>query len=125
MPSLTPLYSFRMLDMGFEPQIRSVLKYLPEKRQTLLFSATWPKEIQRLAFDFLTDPVQVNVGEVGVLNANKDIKQHIHMIGEHDKHEKLVTILKELTDEGVPEGEKAAPVIGRRPVKDMECHWVE
>lgn len=90
----------RMLDMGFEPQIRSVIKHVPDNRQTLLFSATWPKEIQRLAFDFLTDPVQVNVGEVGVLNANKDIKQHIHMISESDKLEKLISILKDLTDVG-------------------------
>ena len=44
-----------------------------QKKQTLLFSATWPKEIQRLAAEFLTDPVQVNVGDANNLNANKDI----------------------------------------------------
>eukprot|EP00547_Thalassionema_nitzschioides_P010671 CAMPEP_0194258256 /NCGR_PEP_ID=MMETSP0158-20130606/40895_1 /TAXON_ID=33649 /ORGANISM="Thalassionema nitzschioides, Strain L26-B" /LENGTH=586 /DNA_ID=CAMNT_0038997603 /DNA_START=67 /DNA_END=1827 /DNA_ORIENTATION=- len=89
----------RMLDMGFEPQIRSVIEKIPKERQTLLFSATWPKEIQRLAFDFLSDPIQVNVGEVGVLNANKDIRQHIHMITEDGKHDQLSKILKELTGE--------------------------
>jgi ATP-dependent RNA helicase DDX5/DBP2 len=114
--SLTP----RMLDMGFEPQIRSVIKHIPDSRQTLLFSATWPKEIQRLAFDFLTDPIQVNVGEVGVLNANKDIKQHIHMISENEKLEKLTTILKELTEAGIPEKEESsAPTNGRRPPRDL------
>jgi ATP-dependent RNA helicase DDX5/DBP2 len=63
----------RMLDMGFEPQIRSIMANVPEnsKRQTLLFSATWPKEIQRLAFDFLSNPIQINVGEINRLNANK------------------------------------------------------
>ena len=107
-----------MLDMGFEPQIRSILNKVPEKRQTLLFSATWPKEIQRLAFDFLKDPIQVNVGEVGVLNANKDIKQYIHMISENEKHNKLTEILKELTAEGVPDDEKIGGN-GRGPVKDL------
>eukprot|EP00529_Nitzschia_sp_RCC80_P016657 CAMPEP_0113443864 /NCGR_PEP_ID=MMETSP0014_2-20120614/2369_1 /TAXON_ID=2857 /ORGANISM="Nitzschia sp." /LENGTH=646 /DNA_ID=CAMNT_0000334855 /DNA_START=110 /DNA_END=2051 /DNA_ORIENTATION=+ /assembly_acc=CAM_ASM_000159 len=88
----------RMLDMGFEPQIRSIVaKIPPEGRQTLLFSATWPKEIQRLAHDFLRNPVQINVGEVDALVANKDIKQTIIMCEEDDKLEKLETILKELT----------------------------
>ena len=83
-----------MLDMGFEPQIRTVVKHVPDARQTLLFSATWPKEIRQLAHDFLKDPIQVNVGEVNSLNANKDIKQHIHMISDSEKHDKLKTILK-------------------------------
>ena len=59
---------------GFEPQIRSIVEKVPAKRQTFLFSATGPKEIQRLAHDFLTDPVQINVGEVDALVANKDTK---------------------------------------------------
>eukprot|EP01083_Nonionella_stella_P009933 28422_1 len=102
----------RMLDMGFEPQIRSIVAKCPDKRQTLLFSATWPKEIQQLAFDFLTDPVQVNVGEVNSLNANKDIKQYIHMISDSEKHEKLQTILKELLDQGESQKEEAKPPSG-------------
>jgi len=73
------------------------MEHVPEKRQTLLFSATWPKEIQRLAHDFLKDPVQVNVGEVDTLNANKDITQKILMISEMEKYDKLVEILNELT----------------------------
>lgn len=90
----------RMLDMGFEPQIRSIMKNVPDssKRQTLLFSATWPKEIQKLAFDFLTDPVQINVGEVNVLNANKDITQKIIMCSEDEKTDKLKEILTDLVN---------------------------
>lgn len=111
----------RMLDMGFEPQIRSVIKHVPEARQTLLFSATWPKEIQRLAHDFLKDPIQVNVGEVGVLNANKDITQHIHMISDGEKYEKLKIILKELVDAGKPDdetpGARLGAVIGKQHAK--------
>jgi ATP-dependent RNA helicase DDX5/DBP2 len=61
---------------------------------------SWPKEIQNLAHDFLKDPVQINVGEVNVLAANKDIKQIISMCGEDDKFDKLTAILKGLTDEG-------------------------
>jgi ATP-dependent RNA helicase DDX5/DBP2 len=104
----------RMLDMGFEPQIRSVVKHVPDSRQTLLFSATWPREIQQLAHDFLRDPIQVNVGDVNSLNANKDIKQHIVMCNDSEKFEKLATILKDLTDQGVPETE-GKPTNGRAP----------
>jgi ATP-dependent RNA helicase DDX5/DBP2 len=97
----------RMLDMGFEPQIRSIVeKTNAATRQTLLFSATWPKEIQRLAFDFLKDPVQINVGEVNALVANKDIKQTIHMISEDEKIGKLEGILKELTESADGSDEK-------------------
>eukprot|EP00549_Striatella_unipunctata_P022489 CAMPEP_0118721534 /NCGR_PEP_ID=MMETSP0800-20121206/30788_1 /TAXON_ID=210618 ORGANISM="Striatella unipunctata, Strain CCMP2910" /NCGR_SAMPLE_ID=MMETSP0800 /ASSEMBLY_ACC=CAM_ASM_000638 /LENGTH=578 /DNA_ID=CAMNT_0006629433 /DNA_START=41 /DNA_END=1778 /DNA_ORIENTATION=+ len=87
----------RMLDMGFEPQIRAVLKHATQPhKQTMLFSATWPKEIQRLAFDFLVDPIQVNVGDVNSLVANKDITQHILVCAEAEKWDKLVAILKQL-----------------------------
>jgi len=111
----------RMLDMGFEPQIRSIIEKIPATRQTLLFSATWPREIQNLAFDFLKDPIQINVGEVNALNANKDIKQHIMMCSEGDKRDMLIKILKELTDQGVPTEETPTPsAIGRnRPPVDM------
>eukprot|EP00555_Chaetoceros_dichaeta_P004146 CAMPEP_0198251390 /NCGR_PEP_ID=MMETSP1447-20131203/2232_1 /TAXON_ID=420782 /ORGANISM="Chaetoceros dichaeta, Strain CCMP1751" /LENGTH=593 /DNA_ID=CAMNT_0043936389 /DNA_START=39 /DNA_END=1820 /DNA_ORIENTATION=+ len=111
----------RMLDMGFEPQIRSIIKNVPDARQTLLFSATWPREIQNLAHDFLTNPIQVNVGEVNALNANKDIKQHIMMCSEGDKHDKLIQILKDLTDQGIPAEETPTPSAnGRsRPPADM------
>ena len=107
-----------MLDMGFEPQIRSIVAKVPESRQTLLFSATWPKEIQRLAHDFLKDPIQINVGEVDALVANKDIKQHIHMIREDEKEDKLKEILRELIDQGEEGGKtkSSTPSRGRAPV---------
>lgn len=99
-----------------EPQIRSIVKKVPDTRQTLLFSATWPREIQALAHDFLKDPVQINVGEVNALVANKDIQQTIVMCHDGDKFDKLTAILKELVDqkEEVPKttGREAAPVGG-------------
>ena len=62
----------RMLDMGFEPQIRSIVSQIRPDRQTLLWSATWPREIQSLARDFTKDPIQVTVGSL-TLSANADV----------------------------------------------------
>jgi ATP-dependent RNA helicase DDX5/DBP2 len=116
-----------MLDMGFEPQIRSIVKQCPSKRQTLLFSATWPKEIQALAHDFLIDPIQINVGNVNSLEANKDIVQTIVMMDESEKHEKLTAILKELTDAvgadggaGETKGQHAKIIVF--VAKKISCH---
>jgi superfamily II DNA/RNA helicase len=53
----------RMLDMGFIPDIEKICKLLPPRRQTLFFSATMPPEIKRLADNFLTDPVRVEVAK--------------------------------------------------------------
>lgn len=50
-----------MLDMGFEPQIRSIVSQIRPDRQTLMWSATWPKEVQGLARDFLKDFYQVGL----------------------------------------------------------------
>ncbi|MDH5762419.1 MAG: DEAD/DEAH box helicase [Nitrospinota bacterium] len=54
----------RMLDMGFAPQLNKILPYLPKGRQTLLFSATLPANIEQLSARYLTDPVRVTVGSV-------------------------------------------------------------
>ena len=54
----------RMLDMGFIPDIRQILKHLPKKRQTLLFSATQPREIRDLATRLLYEPVEVAVDPI-------------------------------------------------------------
>lgn len=117
-----------MLDMGFEPQIRSIVAAMaaPEKRQTLLFSATWPKEIQSLAHDFLRNPVQINVGEVNALVANSDIKQTIVMCRDDEKFDKLTEILKELlgpTKEGTKdEASKSATSSSAQPVGGGKDH---
>lgn len=71
----------QMFDMGFLPDIRRILKHVPEKRQTLLFSATMPPDINRLANDILTDPVTVKVGNtappVTVSHALYPVEQHL------------------------------------------------
>lgn len=65
----------RMLDMGFEPQIRKIVNEIPARRQTLMYTATWPKEVRKIAGDLLVSPVQVNIGNTDELSANKSITQ--------------------------------------------------
>ena len=65
----------RMLDMGFEPQIRKIIEQIRPDRQVLMWSATWPKEVRRLAEDFLEgDYTHINIGASG-LHANHNILQ--------------------------------------------------
>lgn len=83
----------RMLDMGFEPQIREVMQNLPDKHQTLLFSATMPLEIEALAQEYLTDPVQVKVGKVSSPTAN--VIQILEKVSENEKVDRLLALLVE------------------------------
>lgn len=85
-----------MLDMGFEPQIREIIESFnmppPSDRQTLMFSATFPKEIQRLARSFLKkDYVYLTVGRVGA--AAETVEQNFLHIEEMDKMRELVNVL--------------------------------
>ena len=86
----------RMLDMGFEPQIRKILSQIRPDRQTLMWSATWPKEVQNLARDFLTDPVHIQIGSLN-LAANSDIKQVVEVVEDSGKLVSLLRILREMT----------------------------
>ncbi|XP_049819775.1 probable ATP-dependent RNA helicase DDX17 isoform X2 [Aethina tumida] len=88
----------RMLDMGFEPQIRKIIEQIRPDRQTLMWSATWPKEVQALATEFLKDYVQINVGSLQ-LSANHNILQIIDVCQEYEKETKLSTLLKEIMSE--------------------------
>ncbi|XP_076931766.1 DEAD-box ATP-dependent RNA helicase 46-like [Bidens hawaiensis] len=84
----------RMLDMGFEPQIRKIIKAIPTRRQTLMYTATWPKEVRKIAADFMNNPVQVNIGNVNELVANKSITQFVEVLGPMEKHKRLEQILR-------------------------------
>eukprot|EP00747_Dinoflagellata_sp_TGD_P189723 gnl/TRDRNA2_/TRDRNA2_50416_c0_seq1.p1 gnl/TRDRNA2_/TRDRNA2_50416_c0~~gnl/TRDRNA2_/TRDRNA2_50416_c0_seq1.p1 ORF type:complete len:504 (-),score=108.07 gnl/TRDRNA2_/TRDRNA2_50416_c0_seq1:6-1475(-) len=76
----------RMLDMGFEPQIRELAQYLPKERQTALFTATWPKEVKEIAASLTHTPSHIQVGSSDSVTGNADIKQHIIKIrSEGDK----------------------------------------
>lgn len=88
----------RMLDMGFEPQIRKIVEEedMPgtSHRQTLMFSATFPEEIQRLASDFLNDWIFLRVGRVG--STTDFISQKVMYVQEDDKRFTIVELLKEV-----------------------------
>ena len=88
----------RMLDMGFEPQIRRIVEQedMPRtgQRQTLLFSATFPKEIQQLASDFLHDYIFLTVGRVG--SSTELIVQHIVRVETQDKREVLLDLVSSI-----------------------------
>lgn len=88
----------RMLDMGFEPQIRKIIEQIRPDRQVLMWSATWPKEVQALAEDFLTDYIQINIGSLS-LAANHNIRQIIEICQEHEKETKLSQLLREIGTE--------------------------
>nr|XP_036878211.1 probable ATP-dependent RNA helicase DDX4 isoform X1 [Manis javanica] len=92
----------RMLDMGFGPEMKKLISCpgMPskEQRQTLMFSATFPEEIQRLAGEFLkSNYLFVVVGQVG--GACRDVQQTILPVGQYSKREKLVGILQNTGDE--------------------------
>ncbi|CAI5477113.1 unnamed protein product [Closterium sp. Yama58-4] len=69
-----------MFHLGFEPQVRAIVGQIRPDRQTLLFSATMPRRIERLARDILTHPVRITVGEVGAANA--DVRQRVVVLPE-------------------------------------------
>ncbi|XP_061080817.1 probable ATP-dependent RNA helicase DDX17 [Conger conger] len=88
----------RMLDMGFEPQIRKIVDQIRPDRQTLMWSATWPKEVRQLAEDFLRDYVQINVGALE-LSANHNILQIVDVCMENEKDNKLIQLMEEIMAE--------------------------
>ncbi|XP_049577673.1 probable ATP-dependent RNA helicase DDX5 [Syngnathus scovelli] len=88
----------RMLDMGFEPQIRKIVDQIRPDRQTLMWSATWPKEVQQLAEDFLKDYVQINIGALQ-LSANHNILQIVDVCNDMEKEDKLLRLLEEIMSE--------------------------
>lgn len=88
----------RMLDMGFEKQIRSICSQIRPDRQVLMWSATWPPQVKRLAEDYLNDYYQVTVGSLE-LAGNKDVTQKIVVCTDQEKYTNLLNYLKDnLTD---------------------------
>jgi probable ATP-dependent RNA helicase DDX4 len=87
----------RMLDMGFIPKIEQMMNHPTmsdrKSRQTLMFSATFPEDIQRLAGQFLTNYVFISIGIVG--GACSDVEQKFYEVNKFKKREKLQEILQE------------------------------
>eukprot|EP00490_Sorites_sp_Unknown_P004436 CAMPEP_0114694474 /NCGR_PEP_ID=MMETSP0191-20121206/70218_1 /TAXON_ID=126664 /ORGANISM="Sorites sp." /LENGTH=485 /DNA_ID=CAMNT_0001989401 /DNA_START=90 /DNA_END=1548 /DNA_ORIENTATION=- len=88
----------RMLDMGFEPQVRKMCTQVRPDRQTLMWSATWPESVQKLARDLCReDPVHINVGARQLRTAHT-IKQYIEVIQESEKRSRLRRLLEKIMD---------------------------
>jgi ATP-dependent RNA helicase RhlE len=82
----------RMCDMGFLPDIRRIIKLLPQKRQTLFFSATMPEDIRELADTILTNPVTV---QIGMIAPAETVSHALYPVPEGRKKELLLTMLKQ------------------------------
>ena len=83
----------RMLDMGFKRDIEKVIKQLPERRQNLLFSATFPKEIQKLASRLLNSPKKIQVASEN--STAEKVKQTVYPVDQSRKRELLIHSIKE------------------------------
>ena len=89
----------RMLDMGFEPSMRKIVSQIRPDRQTLYWSATWPKEVQALSRDLCkSEPIQITIGGAG-LKASMNIEQVPLYVSAHNKMDKLVELLKIVVSE--------------------------
>lgn len=89
----------RMLDKGFEEEIRKIINTTPSlgKRQTLMFTATWPESVRELASTFMTSPVKIAIGDnpTGDLRANSRIVQKVEVVEPRDKEYRLMQLLKQ------------------------------
>uniref|UniRef100_K1P9J0 RNA helicase n=1 Tax=Magallana gigas TaxID=29159 RepID=K1P9J0_MAGGI len=83
----------RMLDMGFEPQIKSIMNFLNPYRQTTMWSATWPREVENLALGYMSNNVQVQLGS-HELTVNQNIEQKIVPV--EDERDKLFKFVEEM-----------------------------
>lgn len=87
----------RMFDMGFEPQVMKIIQNIRQDRQTVLFSATFPRQMEGLARKILTNPLEIVVGGKSIVCS--DITQIIHVIEEGKKFHKLLQVLGEWYDQ--------------------------
>ncbi|MBA0581328.1 hypothetical protein Gorai_023509, partial [Gossypium raimondii] len=117
----------RMLDMGFEPQIRKIVEQMdmPNRgvRQTMLFSATFPREIQRLASDFLANYIFLAVGRVG--SSTDLIVQRVEFVQESDKRSHLMDLLHAQRENGA-HGKQALTLVFVETKKGADSleHWL-
>ncbi|XWS72907.1 hypothetical protein CRYUN_Cryun02cG0079700 [Craigia yunnanensis] len=117
----------RMLDMGFEPQIRKIVEKMdmppPGTRQTMLFSATFPDKIQRLASDFLSDYVFLAAGRVG--SSTDLIVQRVELVQDMDKRNHLLDLLRAQKSNGTRIKHALTPVFveTKRGANELE-RWL-
>ncbi|KAG1066525.1 hypothetical protein G6F42_026647 [Rhizopus arrhizus] len=89
--------------MGVEPQIRKIINQIRPDRQTLMWSATWPKTVERLAQSYLKDYIQVTIGSLS-LSASENVTQTVEVCTEQEKRGKLITQLERIME--APENER-------------------
>ena len=82
----------RMLDMGFEPQVKSILRCLTSKKQTMLFSATIPQDVMKLAVKYMVLPISIEVARSGT--TAKDVSQELFVVSEAVKNDVLKMLLQ-------------------------------
>lgn len=111
---------------GFEPQIREILNDVPKTKQMLLFTATWPKEVVRLAESYVnSNAVYINIGDDG-LNANKAITQNFIMLEKprgREKMQELVDLLQRLRTK--PDDPKSIPKMILFCGRKSDCDYME
>jgi ATP-dependent RNA helicase RhlE len=81
----------RMFDMGFAPQIKRILQDLPRERQTMLFSATMPDDIAKMAKQYMKNPIRIEIARAGTIAEN--IKQEVFLMQKDQKNRTLGIIL--------------------------------
>ncbi len=87
-----------LFDMGFLPNIRAIVAQMPKMRQTMLFSATMPKEVKHLAMEVLRQPQTVDLGKNAPVNT---VSHALYPVQQHLKTKLLLTLLKELQSDSV------------------------
>uniref|UniRef100_A0A914W7T4 RNA helicase n=1 Tax=Plectus sambesii TaxID=2011161 RepID=A0A914W7T4_9BILA len=102
----------RMLDMGFEPQIRKILYDIRPDRHTLLTSATWPPIVRELAQQYTKDAFMVVVGSLD-LNACANVEQLLEVVEEDEKRKRLLDFIREMRPT-----DKALVFVGRKRMAD-------
>ena len=114
----------RMFDMGFEPQVMKIINNIRPDRQTVMFSATFPKTMEALARKVLDKPVEIQVGGRSVVC--KDIEQHALIISEEQKFFKLLELLGLFWERGstivfVEKQEKADDLVSKLMKSGYNC----
>mmetsp|Transcript_37807 Transcript_37807/g.97779 ORF Transcript_37807/g.97779 Transcript_37807/m.97779 type:complete len:513 (+) Transcript_37807:138-1676(+) len=85
----------RMLDMGFEPQIRKILQHMGQQRHNMFFTATWPRDVRQLASTMLWQPFRVMIGKRDQLKANQDVTQQVRIVDQRGKQNAIKELLQE------------------------------
>lgn len=100
----------RMLDKGFEEEIRKIIATTPTKgRQTLMFTATWPPSVRDLASTFMQTPVHISIGAdnpTGELRANTKITQLVEVVDPRQKETRLLQLLKQHQGAGAQKNDR-------------------